>query len=175
MELLGISFSTPTHPEHGSGALFLEAILGGLDGRSEAVSKLLADALSKDPWRVSSSVLKSSMAIAGGDGQYADGEKSMHNPNSCLQMLFENVGRRPRVGWDGFHRINKAGVASMRSSDEATEFFSILHTLHAQFGYGQGRSVALAVADVMHVKMQRIRHGVAHESSFTCPVQLIVS
>ena len=84
---------------------------------------------------------------------------SKHEPNHCLDLLFEKIGRRPRVGWDGFHRINHAGVASMRSSEEATEFFAVLHELQPQFGYGQGRSAARAVADVMGIRMCRHRHG----------------
>lgn len=159
LEFLGISCSTPEHPVHESSALFIEAVPSGLDGRSEAQCDLIMRSLGKAPWRVSASVLKSCLAIAGADGQYAQGEKSKHEPNHCLDLLFEKIGRRPRVGWDGFHRINHAGVASMRSSEEATEFFAVLHELQAQFGYGQGRSAARAVADVMGIRMCRHRHG----------------
>ena len=47
----------------------------------------------------------------------------------------------------------------MRSSEEATECFAVLHELQAQFGYGHGRSAARAVADVMGIRMSRHRHG----------------
>ena len=158
MEFMGIRLSTPQDPVRESNAIF-EASTGVLDGRAEALSESILNALAQPPWLVTKHVLRACLAIAGADGQYAKGEQSMHHPNECLALVFHKAGRRSRVGWDGFHRVNKAGVLSMRSSDEATELFSVLHDLHAQFGYGQGRSVARAVADIMGVRMVRHRHG----------------
>ena len=123
------------------------------------MSEVILAAMAKPPCLITKGVLRASLAIFAADGQYADGEKSEHTPSKSGDLIFTKAGRRPRIAWDGFHRIDKAGVSSMRSSPEAVEFFDILHTLQAQFGYGQGRSVARAVADVMGTKMIRHRHA----------------
>ena len=149
LEVVGLTISTPAHHLHESNSVLVGVIPLGLDGRSEAVLSILQGALGSGPWHITPSILKSRLAVAGGDGQYAEGEESVHNPSKVLYVLFEQTGRVPRIGWDGFHRLNHAGMASMRSSDIATEFFQLLHDLQAQFGYGQGRTAAHAVADVM--------------------------
>ena len=72
-----------------------------------------------------------------------------------MESVFENAGRVPRVGWDGFHRRNIAGVRACGKSARMGEFFDLLQTLENQFGFGQGRAIDIEVAEYCGIMYYR--------------------
>lgn len=90
-------------------------------------------------------LVKQCCASAGADGMYAAGEASSQSPLLPLYDLFRDAGRVPRIRWDHFHRVNKAGVNAMKINDAAVRFFDLLHDLQCVFGIGQGRALHLQV------------------------------
>ena len=78
------------------------------------------------------------------DGQYARGEAQVveavgHNPQCTATILFEQLHRRQLVSWDWFHRLCKAGIAALNTSNFACEFFLLLRDLEAAFNSPQGK------------------------------------
>ena len=113
--IMGFTVSTPSNKS--STPIFVDAPTEGIDGRCAAGYDLVLESVRAPPWNLSLEVLGARLAIAIGDGHYADGEDSRHTPSRVLESLFIACGRVPRISWTGFHRIDKAGTRACWQGD----------------------------------------------------------
>jgi hypothetical protein len=136
----------------GSCAVFVDAPCEGTDGRGDAAAALLKETLGRAPWNLTVPRLRARLAIAVGDGHYADGEESKHKPVDAFHRVFSMIGRVPRVAWSQFHRLDKAGTRACKKHALAAEFVELLKDLEAVFGGGQGRALDKQVCAFLGVK-----------------------
>ena len=138
--LCGAIISTP---EVGSGrsAVFLASPSETTDARSPAQFQVLLDGLRASPLDLSLRYLQKTLASVNVDGQYSEGENSLHSPLKVAYLLWERLHRKDVVVWDDFHRCCKAGSRAINRSQTAQDFFRCLKDLEAAFGGGQGRQL----------------------------------
>ena len=140
--------------------MLLAAPSEGTDGRGPALSRLVRRALRCGPWRMSSDLLRSSLAVVATNGKHACGEASRHNTVDAFSCLFQHTrgARTPRVHWDHFHHLDHAGTHAIRSSVVASGLMQLLHDLESAFGFGQGRELHRGVNDFLQEKQMAHKH-----------------
>ena len=97
--ILGVTVSVPD--ARGSSAVFLDAPAEGVDGRNQSSWGLITTTLSKEPWCMSSNILRARLAVAVGDGHFAEGEESRHTPVKSLyrQVVFPEFLGALFIAW----------------------------------------------------------------------------
>ncbi len=127
--LVGLVYSVPTPPY--SDAALLACINEGSDGRCSAIIGKIRAAFGAVGANFADWMAQRISVTCGDGALVRGGPDAKHSSTDALTAVWCSE-RKPRVMWDMFHLVDKAGAAAFRESATAAELFELLKKRSAQ-------------------------------------------